>query len=459
MDPTARMRGGRRSTAVLAILLLVVGGCTGTPDGDVAPTDDGAAPTDDGAAPPGATVVTFWQTQFNEDENEWWAGLVDAFNEAQDEVVVRHSVVPGDAWDQRMTAAQAAGNAPDIYTMNYGLISNAARTGQIQSLASAISAEAWDDLDENVREMVSVDGEEYAYPLLVEPSAVLYYRRDLFAEAGIEGPPTTWDELIEYAERLSTDEVFGMRLAQDATAMSWSTWGYQWNVAGRLPISEDWCEPRADEAYAPLLQAFQDLFASGALPPADGATYPDARTYGEGKYAMMANGSWAALQLLSDYPEIAEQTEVAAMPSFDGQSGQTTATLGGWTLVADGGSERLEEAAAFIEWALGGDPENVIPFFEVSAFSKVSPRTSVAERIAEIPDIDEVNPWNVTVQEDVVPFAQAEPTYPFNVSLAMGEAIELAMQGTPVDEALADANANIEREIEASELCGTGPGA
>ena len=147
------------------------------------------------------------------------------------------------------------------------------------------------------------------------------------------------------------------------------------------------------------------------------------------------------------------------MPSFDGQSGQTTATLGGWTLVADGGSERSEEGAAFIEWALGGDPENVIPFFEVSAYSKVSPRISVAEQIADIPDIDEVNPWNVTVQEEVVPFAEAEPTYPFNVSLAMGEAIEEAMQGTPVNEALAGANTKIEREIEASGLCGTGPGA
>ena len=293
MDLTARMRGGRLSIAVLASLLLIVGGCTGTP-GDT-PGDD-VAPTDGGeAAPPGATVVTFWQTQFNDDENEWWEGVVDAFNEEQDEVHVEHAVVPGDAWDQRMTAAQAAGNAPDIYTMNYGLIADAARTGQIQSLASAIGAEAWDDLNDTVREIVSVDGEEYAYPLLVEPSAVLYYRTDLFAEAGIDAPPATWDELIEYAERLTTDQVFGMRLAQDATAMSWSTWGYQWNVAGRLPISDDWCEASADEAYAPLLQAFQDLFASGALPPADGVAYPDAQTYGEGKYAMMANGSWAAL--------------------------------------------------------------------------------------------------------------------------------------------------------------------
>lgn len=451
---TTRQGNSRRLLAA-TIATLLVAGCTGTPEGGGEAPDAAA----DDEVSSGATTVTFWQTQFTDEENEWYESLVDSYNDSQDEVHVSHTVVPEDAWDQRMTAAQAAGNAPDIYTMNYGDIADAARTSQIQSLASAIRSDAWDDLQDNVREMVSVEGEEYAYPLLVEPSAVLYYRTDLFEEAGIESPPTTWDELIDYAERLSTDDVFGIRLAQNAVDMSWSTWGYQWNVAGRLPISDDWSEAAADDAYAPLLQAWQDLFASGALPPPDGAGYPDAQTFGEGRYAMMANGSWAASQLLADYPEVAENVDVAAMPSFDGESGQTTSTLGGWTWVVDGNSEQTDAAAGFIEWAIGGDPDNVLPFFEATSFSKVSPRISVAEMIDEIPDIDEINPWNATIQEDIVPYAEAEPTYPWNISLAMGEAIEEAMQGTPVDEALAEANRKIQTEIENSELAGTGPGA
>src|SRR5918996_3605064 len=106
MDSIERITGWRH-VAVFAALLLIVG-CGGTPDG--APPTPGAPPaTGDGAAspvgeasptpepaPPGTTVVNFWQTQFNEEENEWYAGVVDAFNESQDEVHVRHAVVPGD---------------------------------------------------------------------------------------------------------------------------------------------------------------------------------------------------------------------------------------------------------------------------------------------------------------------------------------------------------------------------
>jgi multiple sugar transport system substrate-binding protein len=450
MVSTTRKRGVYLSAAMVAALVLAA--CSGTPD-------DGVEEPEAEDVAEGVTTINFWQVNFNDEENEWYEGVVDAYNESQDEVHVQHTIVPGDAWDQRMTAAQAAGNAPDLYTQNYGAIVDAARTNQIQSLSSLISDEAWDDLQDNVRGFVTFQGEEYAYPLLVEPSAVLYYRTDLFEEAGIAAPPTDWDELIDYAERLSTDEVFGIRLAQESEPMSWSTWGYQYNVAGQLPISDDWSEPMATDAYAPLLQAFQDLFASGALPPADGQGYPNAQPYGEGRYAMMANGSWAASQLMADYPEIAEVTEVAPMPSFDGQSGRTTATLGGWTWVVDGNSDNAEEAAAFIEWALGGDPDNVVPFFEATVFSKVSARVSVGEAIEEFPGIDDINPWNAIIQEEVVPYAEAEPAYPWNVSLAMGEAIEEAMQGMPVDQALAEANAKIEAEIANSDLAGNNPDA
>jgi len=250
-----------------------------------------------------------------------------------------------------------------------------------------------------------------------------------------------------------------LRLAQNANDLGWSTWGYQYNVAGHLPISDDWSEPAATDEYAPLLQAFQDMFEAGSLPPADGLGYPDAAPFGDGKYAMMANGSWAASQLLADYPELVENVAVAPMPTFDGGTGQTTATLGGWSLVVDGRSENAEAAASFIEWALAGDVENVLPFFEATAYSKVSPRESVAQAISETPEVAEVNPFNEVIQEEVVPYAEPEPVYPYAISLAMGEAIEAAMQGTPVEEALAEANRKIQTEIDNNDLAGTGPGA
>ena len=70
--------------------------------------------------------------------------------------------------------------------------------------------------------------------------------------------------------------------------------------------------------------------------------------------------------------------------------------------------------------------------------------------------MDDINPWNVVIQEDIVPYAEAEPQYPWGISLAMGEAIEMAMQGTPVSEALEYANSEIQTEIDNEDLAGTG---
>ncbi|HCR39677.1 MAG TPA: ABC transporter substrate-binding protein, partial [Lachnospiraceae bacterium] len=60
-----------------------------------------------------------------------------------------------------------------------------------------------------------------------EPSTVLFYRTDLFEQAGITKVPTTWDELIEAGKKLTTNEIFGLSIP-DFPSMGWCTWGMQY---------------------------------------------------------------------------------------------------------------------------------------------------------------------------------------------------------------------------------------
>ena len=63
-----------------------------------------------------------------------------------------------------------------------------------------------DDLFEPVRKGVSFNDRVYALPFYGE-SSFLMYRKDLFAEAGIEMPERpTWDQVAQYAKQLKTDE-------------------------------------------------------------------------------------------------------------------------------------------------------------------------------------------------------------------------------------------------------------
>ncbi|HEY3336941.1 MAG TPA: sugar ABC transporter substrate-binding protein, partial [Propionicimonas sp.] len=63
-----------------------------------------------------------------------------------------------------------------------------------------------------------------------------------------------------------------------------------------------------------------------------------------------------------------------------------------------------------------------------------------------------------TISQDIVAHGIAEPVYPWDISLAMGTAIESGMKGTAsVDAALKTANDAINSTIQKQQLKGTAP--
>lgn len=406
----------------------------------------GGAPADDAAG----VTVEFWQNQFSEEDNAWYKEAVAAFNDSQDDITVKLTVVPGDAWDQKLKAAQAAGNAPDMYTMNYSAVPMKARNAQIAPITDYIDAEAWADLDTRFLDAVTVDGEQYAYPLLYEPSALLFYRTDMFEAAGLDpaDPPQTWDELLSVGATLrdADPDVVPFQIAQTAVELSWSTWGAQFGTAGHMPISDDWSESlAADPAYQPLFEFYRDLYADGILAKQPLSPYGDAAPLGEGKLAMMANGSWGISLLLNDYPDVIENLAIAAMPTVDGDPSRATSTLGGWTIGVDARSEHVEEAATAISFMLAEDTSIPKDYFVKTKFTKLSPRTSLAAELAEDPGVT-INPF-YDVLVDSTETAILEPTYDWQVSLAFGTALEKAMRGEDIAAAMEEAGATITKLI------------
>src|SRR5690606_29522435 len=143
----------------------------------------------------GRSQVEFWGNVFTTPENAWYEKIVEDFNAAQDEVFVNYQVVPGDAWDQKLKAAQAAGNAPDLY-IQAGRLDTAARTGSLLPLDDLFEASQLEGLTDISKEVCQYQGQFYAFPLLVEPQMTLYWNKDLFEKAGLapEKAPTSWDE-------------------------------------------------------------------------------------------------------------------------------------------------------------------------------------------------------------------------------------------------------------------------
>lgn len=438
MSHTVRSTRPVLAALAAASAITLLAGCGSSSPGQ--PADD---------VPDGATTVQFWQNKFSDEDNAWFKKAVEDYNASQDQIHVKLTVVPGDAWDQKLKAAQAAGTAPDMYTMNYSAVPMNARNEQLAPITEYIDQAAWDDLDERFFDAVTVEREQYAYPLYYEPSALLYYRTDLFEAAGLdpEVPPTSWPELIEAGKKLKAvdKKVFPFEIAQNAVELSWSTWGAQYGTAGHMPIADDWSKAQVNDDYLPLFEFYRDLYAEGLIPKQALAPYSDIAPLGQGKLAMMAGGSWAIGPMLADYPDIADKIQVAAMPTVDGDATRTTSTLGGWTIGVDARSKHVAEAAAAISWMLAEDAAVPRAYFTGTKFTKLSPRTSIADDLAQDPERS-ANPY-YEVMTDATTTAILEPTYDWQVSLAMGTALEKAMRGEDIPAAMAEANRAIEKAI------------
>jgi multiple sugar transport system substrate-binding protein len=415
----------------------------------------GGTPTDGGT-----TTVTFWQQKFEDYQGVWFKKYVDAFNKSQDKIKVDYQVIPADTWAQKLQAAQAAGKQPDIATTNYGNIAAGVVNGQFAALDDYMPAESFTDIKENVSSFVTIDGKHYAYPMLVEPSTVLYYNTDLVTAAGLDpnSPPTTWDELIDWSTKLTSGDVKGMTIASTAPDLGWSSWGLQYNACGHLPISDDWSKADAtDPCFDKLLDFYKALYQGNLIPQQPKVGYADGSPYGSGEVAMMAGGSWVIGQLKNDFPDVLAKTMVAPFPSIDGDQTKPTATLGGWTLTLDSKSKNPQAAADFIQYLLAGDPAIMADFFKAAGYSKYTVRTSVDEALADDPDAS-ADPFMQTISDKVVAYGKQEPAYPWDIALAMGTAIESAMKGTAdVPTSLTTADAAINDVIAKQGLAGTAP--
>lgn len=445
--------------ALLMVFSMLLAGCNGTGPGEKA----GGTKDDekDDPAAEGKTTVDWWTPQWGDADSEWMEKWVDEYNNSQDKIFVKLEVVPGDAWDQKIVAAQAAGTAPDITTMNYNKIIFSAKQGEIQALDEYVDAAIFDDLYDNIEDFVSLDGKHYAYPLLAEPSAVLFYRKDLYEAAGLdpEAPPTTWDELIEYGKALTSGNTVGLTAAGNSVELAWTHWGWQ-RMVGGTPINNDWSEATINTPeFKKLVEFWATLHEEGILPKQAFETgYNDITPLADGAAAMQIIGSWGIGQLRNDYPDLLENIGVAVVPTPDGNQEVPTASLGGWTLTIDGNSDNPQEAADFISWFAAGDEDIMVEFFkDVTKFSKFSARQSVDAVISADPEGSN-DPWRQMIAENIVPFAVPEPIYAWEISMAYSTAVErVYLTGQDIDESLAQAEKEINDYIANNNYAGTNP--
>ncbi len=410
----------------------------------------------------GATKIKVWTMDFEEWNNQIAVKQRKDFNSIDDDgIQVEQEFIDPDIFEDRIRVVRELNEAPDVYMVSYGNLYKEIKNGTVAELTNLLPQSAWDDLQENAKNGVMYDGKYYGYPQLMEPSSLLFYRKDLLEEYGeTTTPPATWDELYTVAAKIKENAPKGTYPfdVPKGIALGWATWGLQYNTTGGFAITEDWATSRIDEGYEDLAMYWKELYSNSYVPISSGDYTEIIDDLCQNKLVMTTAGSWSIAGIINTYPDLVDKIGIAPIPTKDGDHSKPTATNGGWVYVIDANSSNKEEAAAYVEWLLAGSVDQPLEYFEGARFSKASPRISVQNAIDEMKADQDTVPieWINTIS-DVASKAPLEPIYPWDISIAVSSLLENAALGEDVSEELSSADNKIKDIITNQNLANNNP--
>jgi multiple sugar transport system substrate-binding protein len=416
--------------ALVASLSLLAAGCGGDDDEEA---EDTTAQTDEPIAEPTSPVTITFSSWIGNEPNI--KKLARRFERQHPNITIKFQNVPFEQIAQKLTTQIAGNNAPDTAYIDAGTTADFASRGALVNLDSYLErSEIVDpeDFVEAFNTSTVYEGSQYGIPFDGE-STGLFYRTDLFEQAGIDAPPKTWAEFEETARKL-TDKAkkqYGYILFATEAAYYWYPWLWQ---AGGDVLSEDGTEvaftsPEAREA-AEFYVGLREYSPPDYL---NSNSYDGRVAFANGKVAMYMAGSWFAGTLTGEYPKIKGKWATAPLP--EGDEGCAT-TIAGDNLVVFDQSENKDAAWLWIEYL--SRPENMALWtFEDPDSTLLPPR----EELLDSPELTQKKPvlsgFAEAMKCGVV--SKANPKGP-KIEQALNEQLGKAMYGEiTADEALDNA--------------------
>ena len=362
---------------------------------------------------------------------------------------------------QRLTTdVTSQGGQFDVLTIGSYETPIWARQGWLRSLEGLPAEYDVDDLLGPIRDGLSHEGKLYAVPFYGE-SSMLYYRTDLFADAGITVPEApTYDQVSDWAEQVHDPDngVYGMCLRGKPG------WGENMaflttlaNTNGGRWFDMDWNPQLNTPEWESAVTFYVDLLSKYGPPGASSNGFNEnLALFSTGKCGMWIDATVAA-GLLSN-PEQSQVTDVvgfAPAPVASYPNGSNW--LWAWALAIPETSQSPEAAERFIAWATSKEYVQLVA--EENGWVAVPPGTRVSTY--ENSEYQAAAPFAETVLNSIqsadVTNPSPEPTPYTGVQYVdipefqaiggqVGQQMAAALAGNvSVEEALAQSQADTER--------------
>lgn len=301
--------------------------------------------------------------------------LAKEFEKEHPNITIDFEDVPAGRAREKLITQVAGGNPPDVAYLDAGSVQDFASRGALVNLEGYLAGSdvvKGDDFVDAFAQLATFQDSMYGLPFDGETTG-LYYRTDLFEQAGIDAPPTTWEEFEETAAALTdpAKKQYGFYLTAVEAAYYWYPWLWQ---AGGETLTDDGQQVAFDSPEGQEAANFYVGLRKYA-PPDYLATdsYTGRVSFAQGKAAMYVAGNWLSGDLHVNFPDIDDKWATAPMP--EGPAGCAT-TFAGDTLVMFEQSENQDAAWLWMEFL--SQPENVALWtFKNEGSSLLPPRESL----------------------------------------------------------------------------------
>ena len=400
----------------------------------------------------GKIIVDFWSFWGSEIRRPVIDKIVSDFNESQDEIEVKHTYSPwGDIWTKEL-AAIAAGNPPDVVINDINATAIRGKENQAMNLSQFMDDSFSEKFYPELWNATLLDGDSYGIPFNTD-TRVLFYNKDAFEEVGLdpESPPTTWEELEEYAMQLD------IKNGDNYDRLGfYPMWGVGYDVWLLNANGENYFGPDHDTDTVNIntetnvevlnwLKSWRDRLGENVV-----NSYQAQIDSQQGN--PFFNGDLAMIvQQPTFYTQISEYAEdlnfgVAPMPEYEPGNGHTS-WGGGFVAEIPEGSSDPEAAWEFIEYLTGAEAQE---YWAVKNFDNIA-NIEAAEAAAESDELSEEGQMVYKMAIDSMENTLLTPApveAPGYYNLINPPVDEFFLGSMTAEEALAQAEADVENLIE-----------
>ncbi len=398
----------------------------------------------------GPETITFWRTLTGPAGNSI-DELVQRFTASQKAVRVE-SVFKG-SYDDIATALMVSAtrkSGPDVALVGTFEIRQFAEAGILEDLkplvdgAEGVDTSGWPN---DLRAAGEVGEGLYWVPFNVSVP-VLYLNETHLNEAGLSGPPRTWDEFFKYARLLTKRDAAGKVLRNGLALwdITWPLVSAIWSEGGEVTDRAYTNVTLDDPVTIEVLRKFQELMKEGAAAMPPQATGGQRNAFVRGQASMILD-SPAPMHDFFEYARGAQARTDAFRPMVaqypEGKRGRVYAPGGGGLVILKTDDPaRLEAAWTFVRYLL--EDSNVADFALKSGYLAYSAgaRASAQSLLEKAPPLQTV--------QDAAQYVRGDFSINWSpgVRTALDEAVQrILIRGEDPATVLREADAKAEAEV------------